>query len=82
MMDLCVGTPVDELKGHCAGYAEKEEANWTGILMNRYICRHVEQQNRERVDLNGLSEWKSENEHIGSWTGTSMGMYTSSGGYW
>ena len=27
MMDLCVGTPVDELKGHCAGYAEKEEAN-------------------------------------------------------
>ena len=26
-VDLCVGTPVDELKGHCAGYAEKEEAN-------------------------------------------------------
>ena len=24
-VDLCVGTPVDELKGHCAGYAEKEE---------------------------------------------------------
>ena len=26
-VDLCVGTPVDELKGHCAGYAEKEEIN-------------------------------------------------------
>ena len=24
-VDLCGGTPVDELKGHCAGYAEKEE---------------------------------------------------------
>ena len=22
-VDLCVGTPVDELKGHCVGYAEK-----------------------------------------------------------
>ena len=36
-------TPVDELKCHCAGYAEKEEINWTGIVMNRYICGHVEQ---------------------------------------
>ena len=26
-VDLCVGTPLDELKGHCAGYAEKEEIN-------------------------------------------------------
>ena len=26
-VDLCVGTPVDELKGHCACYAEKEEIN-------------------------------------------------------
>ena len=26
-LDLCVGTPVDELKGHCARYAEKEEIN-------------------------------------------------------
>ena len=24
-VDLCVGTPADELKGHCACYAEKEE---------------------------------------------------------
>ena len=22
-----IATPVDELKGHCAGYAEKEEIN-------------------------------------------------------
>ena len=28
-VDLC--TPVDELKGHFAGYAEKEEINWTGV---------------------------------------------------
>ena len=26
-MDLWVCTPVDELKGHCARYAEKEEIN-------------------------------------------------------
>ena len=26
-VDLCVGTPVGELKGHFAGYAEKEEIN-------------------------------------------------------
>ena len=26
-VDLCVGTPIDELKGHCACYAEKEEIN-------------------------------------------------------
>ena len=26
-VDPCVGTPLDELKGHCAGYAEKEEIN-------------------------------------------------------
>ena len=26
-VDPCVGTPVDELKGHFAGYAEKEEIN-------------------------------------------------------
>ena len=43
LVDLCVGTPVDELKGHCAGYAEKEEINCTVIVMNRYICGHVEQ---------------------------------------
>ena len=43
LVDLCVGTPVDELKGHCAGYAEKEEINWNGILMNRYNCGRVEQ---------------------------------------
>ena len=42
-VDLFVGTPVDELKGHCAGYAEKEEINWTGTVMNGYICVHVEQ---------------------------------------
>jgi len=24
-VDLYVGTPVDELKGHCAGYAVKEK---------------------------------------------------------
>ena len=42
-VDLCVGTPADELKGHCARYAEKEEINWTGIMMNRYTCGHVEQ---------------------------------------
>ena len=39
-VDLFVGTPVDELKGHCAGYAEKEEINRTGITMNWYICAH------------------------------------------
>ena len=42
-VDLCIGTPVDELKGHCAGYAEKEEINCTVIVMNRYICGHAEQ---------------------------------------
>ena len=26
-VDLWVGTPVDELKGHFAGYPEKEEIN-------------------------------------------------------
>ena len=26
-VDLCVRTPVDELKGHSAGYAKKEEMN-------------------------------------------------------
>ena len=26
-VDPCVGTPVDELRGHFAGYAEKEEIN-------------------------------------------------------
>ena len=26
-MDLWVGSPVDELKDHCACYAEKEEIN-------------------------------------------------------
>ena len=26
-VDLYVATPVDELKGHCACYAEKEEIN-------------------------------------------------------
>ena len=45
--------PVDELKGHCAGYAAKEETNRTGIVMNRYICGHVEQYKRLRVDRNG-----------------------------
>ena len=55
---ICVdiAAPVDELKGHCAGYAEKEEINWTGIVMNRYICGHVEQQKRWRVDLNGYQK--------------------------
>ena len=27
LVDICVATPVDKLKGHCAGYAEKEEIN-------------------------------------------------------
>ena len=27
LVDLCVGIQLDELKGHCAGYAEKEEIN-------------------------------------------------------
>ena len=43
LVDRCVGTPVDELKGHCAGYAEKEEINCTVTVMNRYICGRVEQ---------------------------------------
>ena len=51
--DLCVHTPADEWKGKCACYAENEEINWTGILMNSCICVHVEQQKRWRVDLNG-----------------------------
>ena len=42
-VDLRVGTPVDELKSHCACYAEKEEINCTVTVMNRYICGHVEQ---------------------------------------
>ena len=44
-VDIRVATPVDELKGHCAGYAKKEEMNKTGIVMNRYnmwTCRTVE----------------------------------------
>ena len=40
---MYIATPVDELKGHCAGYAEKEEINSKGIVMNRYICGQVEQ---------------------------------------
>ena len=48
-VDLCVHTPADELKGHCACYAEKEEANWTGIVMNRYIYVHVEQKKSGRA---------------------------------
>ena len=71
-MDLFVGTPVDELKGRCACYAEKEEIKCTVIVMNRYICGHVEQLKRLRVDLNGYQN-ESENEHVGSLTGTSMG---------
>ena len=27
LVDLCVGTPVDEFKCDCSGYAEKEEIN-------------------------------------------------------
>ena len=42
-VDMCVATPVYELKGRCACYAEKEQINWTGIVMNRNICGHVEQ---------------------------------------
>ena len=35
--------PVDELKSSCAlRYATKEEFNWAGILMNGYICGHVQ----------------------------------------
>ena len=34
-VDLWVGTPVDELKRHCVGYAEQFEINRAGILMNR-----------------------------------------------
>ena len=26
-VDLCVGTPVDELKGNCGCYAEKKQIN-------------------------------------------------------
>ena len=50
-MDLCVGTSVYELKGHWAGYAEKEEINLTGIMMNRYICGHAEQFSDEQIHL-------------------------------
>ena len=39
-------TPVDELKGRCACYAEKEEINCTVTVMNRDICGYVEQQKR------------------------------------
>ena len=42
-VDLCVRTPVDELKGNCGCYAEKEQINRTAIEMNRYTCGHVEQ---------------------------------------
>ena len=35
-VDLCVGTPVDELKGHSAGYAEKGTNK-----LNRYTDEHV-----------------------------------------
>ena len=43
-MDLCVGTPVDELKGHCAGYAKKEEINhsYSDEQVHLCICRTVE----------------------------------------
>ena len=33
-VDLWVGTPVDELKGHCVVYAEKEEINRTGTSVD------------------------------------------------
>ncbi len=42
-VDMCVGTPVYELKSNCGRYAEKEQINWTGIVMNRYTYGHVEQ---------------------------------------
>ena len=44
---MCVRTPVDELKGNCAGYAEKEEINWIGILMNG---TNVDMQRSRNVD--------------------------------
>ena len=34
---LCIRTPVDELKGNCACYTEKEDSNRTWILTNAGI---------------------------------------------
>ena len=48
---MCVATQVNELKGHCAGYAEKEEIDGTGIEVIRYICGHAEQYSDEEVHL-------------------------------
>ena len=42
-VDPCVGTPVDELKGHFADYAEKEEINrYTDERVQMWTCSAVE----------------------------------------
>ena len=55
-LDLWAGTPVDELKGHCIVYAEKEEINRTDILMNWYVCR------QEKEKKGGKKEEKRKEE--------------------
>ena len=43
-MDLWVGTPLDELKGHCAGYAEKRHKlnKYSDEQVHLWTCRVVE----------------------------------------
>ena len=47
-LDLWAGIPVDELKGHCIVYAEKEEINRTVILMNWYVCGQKRKRKKEK----------------------------------
>ena len=42
-VDLYVGTPLDEMKGFCAGYAEKDERNrYTDEQVYLWTCRNVD----------------------------------------
>jgi len=59
-LDLWAGTPVDELKGHCIVYAEKEEINRTVILMNWYVCRQEKRKKarkKKHLRYNYATNW-------------------------
>ena len=58
-VDLCVGTPVDKLKGHCRKIRNKLNRYSDGQV-HMWTCRTV-----ETVDLNGYQN-ESENEQVGS----------------
>ena len=52
-MDLCVGTPVYELKRHCAGYAEEEKMNtYTDEKVRLWTCRTMEMLTDKSLTVN------------------------------